>query len=196
MGYRALTFALSGLFLAACSGPEAGAPGFSVQALPVSTKYATLVVYRQKSSPLSSVATVMSSDRRVALLANGAEAMTLHAEAFTLILVKPGHLHLESKWGFDLLLAPTGYADLDVQASKVYYFQVVPDDEPEPSPDAQQVPNAPATTWLVDGTKVWVTGKWLMPEAADLAVGELQYCCRYMPVDEDYSPAEYTDPND
>jgi hypothetical protein len=195
MGYRALIATVGGLILGACSGPEDGAPGFSVQTLPISTKYATLVVYRQKVAPLSSVANAMSSERRVTLIANGAETMTLHAEAFTLILVKPGHLHLVSKWGFGLVLNPTGYVDLDVQVGKVYYFQVVADDEPEPSPDVQVAQGAPTGTWLVDGNKVWVTGQWLMPEDETIATSELQYCCRYMPVNDDYVPADYTGPD-
>jgi hypothetical protein len=195
MGLRGLTLVLGGLLLAACSGPGEDAPGFSVQSLPTSTKYAILVVYRQHVTPTSSVANAMSSERRVSLLVNGAESMSLHADAFTLIFAKPGHVRLESKWGFGLILNPTGFADLDVQAGKVYYFQVGADDEPEPSPDVQVAQGAPTGTWLVDGNKVWVTGKWLLPEDEVIAASELQYCCRYMPVDDDYVPVDYSGPS-
>ncbi|HEY4126756.1 MAG TPA: hypothetical protein VGN70_01785 [Gammaproteobacteria bacterium] len=196
MRYRILIAVLVAWALGACSGPDRDAPLFSVAALPTSTKYAILVVYRQHVTPISSVANAMSSERRVALLVNGAESMSLHADAFTLIFAKPGHVRLESKWGFGLILNPTGFADLDVQAGKVYYFQVAPDDEPEPSPDVQVAQDAPAGTWLVDGNKVWITGKWLLPEDETIATSELQYCCRYMPVDDDYKPVDYTGPSD
>jgi hypothetical protein len=119
MAMRWLIFTLGVLALTGCgTDSEDEAPRFSVAAVPKTPGYATLVVYRQGITPYR---------RGAELDVNGQEAMSLDAFTFTLILAKPGHVHIHSSWAFDLLYMPTGDVDLDVQAGQIYYFEITPD---------------------------------------------------------------------
>lgn len=162
-----------------CATPSKDAAPFSMAALPpYSPNYAVLVVYRQMVPPLAYKPTVS---------VNGQKAVEMPNDGFTWIKVKPGHVSLRNDWSF-AAGNPSGAVDLDVEAGHYYYFEITGDSEQQYVNPIVHVAVNLATLHLA------VQGRGLVLEEEAQAIKNLITCCRYVPLDNDYVPANYVPP--
>lgn len=129
-----------------------------------------VVVYRQIVTP---------TGRKVTISANGQEAVELPNQAFAGIKVKPGHVVVRSDWPWGAG-NPSGVDNIDAQAGQYYYFEIVA--------------NTSGADPIISMMHVVMEGKGLIPEEAAQATESLTHCCRVIPVEDDYAPADYVPP--
>lgn len=119
--------------------------------------------------------------------------------SFTLIRVKTGMVRVKTHWAIDVL-NPDGSAELNVQAGKVYYFEVT---DLQPSPPELGIASSVAVlrgnksaagtaaiVVLIGLVRYKLEGNGLTPEDEWLATRRLKECCHYVPVDDDYAPPD------
>lgn len=168
--------------LAACATAPDTAPKFSKDALPPpDPAYAVLVVYREMVTPLAYKSTVS---------VNGQEAVEMPNQAYTWIKAKPGHVSVKNDWSFASGNA-AGAVDMDVEAGHYYYFEVIYDRDRGVGPVSMMA-------HLVSDTATFhtaVQGRGFIPEDEPTATGKLVFCCRYVPVEDDYQPMDYPPPD-
>ncbi|HEV2212954.1 MAG TPA: DUF2846 domain-containing protein [Gammaproteobacteria bacterium] len=174
---------LPGVMLAACATAPKDAPTFSTGVLPpADPAYAVLVVYRMMVPPLAYKPTVT---------VNGQEAAELPNDAFTWIKAKPGHVSVKNDWSF-ASGNPAGAIDMDVEGGHYYYFEITGDRAP-----AILVPLT-IVAHVVSNTASFhsgVQGRGFSAEDETTATGKLVKCCRYVPAEDDYMPADYVPPD-
>jgi hypothetical protein len=183
MRHRISLASLALLLLVGCAAAPKDAPTFSMAALPPQgSDYAVLVIYREMVPPLAYKPTVS---------VNGQEAAELPNDAFTWIKAKPGHVSVKNDWSFGSG-NPAGAVDMDVEAGRYYYFEITGDQAPTNMTPFTIVAHVASNTASFHTA---VQGRGFAPEDEATATGRLKACCRYVPVKDDYTPADYTAPS-
>ena len=168
MRFRVGCYLAALVLLGACATAPKDAPGFSADALPQDSAYALVVVYRSLVTPLAYKSTVS---------VNGVEAVEMPNQAFTWIKVRPGHVSLKNDWSF-AAGNPAGAVDLAVQAGHRYYVEIV-------------YPGDGSAVTAVTGLATYhspIQGRGIDTRDAATALKALRFCCRYVPVEDDYVP--------